>query len=241
MHCHVDLYPKPFQIISECDHHGIRTLAVTTTPKAWTGNKRLTEKSKYVRPALGLHPELISERANESELFESYLSEAKYVGEVGLDGRMDNRPSLDLQSEVLSHILSACSQQGGKVLSLHGAGAWSKLLDLLAEHLDFSGCRAILHWFTGSQKQSERASEMGCYFSVNAQSFQSKNNRSILKTLPAERVLTETDGPFNKAGQEAACPRDVVSVVRHCAQLWGITADESAGKILKNFHNLIVR
>lgn len=240
MHCHVDLYPNPAEVIIECENKGIRTLAVTTTPKAWPGNKRFTKKSKYVSPALGLHPELVSERATEFDLFKTYLPEAKYVGEVGLDGRMANRLSLDLQGEILSQILSNCSKIGGKILSLHGARAWSELLDLLEKHLNFTRCRAILHWFTGSKKQLERAIKLGCYFSLNIKSFQSKNSQNILKVLPIDRVLTETDGPFIKIGQKAARPHDVAFVVRQCAQFWSITPVESVERILDNFRNLVI-
>ena len=239
MHCHVDLYPSPSQIIKECEDKGIRTLAVTTTPKAWPGNNLFTSKSKYVRPALGLHPELVSERAIELDLFNTYLPEAKYVGEVGLDGRKANRHSLDLQIETLSQILINCSKIGGKILSLHGTRAWSELLDLLDKHLNFTRCRVILHWFTGSNKQLERAMEMGCYFSLNINSLKSKNSQNILKTLPPDRVLTETDGPFVKIGQRPAHPDDVSFIVKQCAQFWNITPNEAANRILNNCRQVV--
>lgn len=238
MHCHVDLYSSPSQIIKECEDKGIRTLAVTTTPKAWPGNKHLTNKSKYVRPALGLHPELVSERGGEIDLFNTYLLEAKYVGEVGLDGRMVNRASLDLQKEILSQILSDCSGIGGKILSLHGAGAWAELLDLLEKHFDFTRCRAILHWFTGSKKQLEKAISMGCYFSLNPKSFQFNNSQSILKTLPIDRTLSETDGPLVKIGKRSARPDDVSFVVKRCAQFWDISISSLLKIILNNYYEI---
>lgn len=239
MHCHVDLYPSPSQIVSECDSIGIRTVAVTTTPKAWPGNKRFINDSTWVRPALGFHPELVSERSSELDLFRKYLPEAKYVGEIGLDGRMPNNKSLGLQREILSEILVACSQESGKILSLHGVRAWSELIDLLERHLDLSSCRTILHWFTGSKKQLERAINIGCYFSLNSKSFQSKNCQNVLKILPIERVLTETDGPFINAGRRTAHPADVSVVVKKCAQFWNITPNEAARIILNNCRQIV--
>ena len=168
-----------------------------------------------------------------------YLIEAKYVGEVGLDGRMTNRRSLDLQREIFSQILSACSKIGGKILSLHGAMAWTELLDLLEKHLNFTRCRVILHWFNGSKKQLERAIMMDCYFSLNIKSFQSKNSQSFLKILPIDKVLTETDGPFMKIGQRSAHPDDVSFVVKQCAQFWNITPNESAKIILDNCRKIV--
>lgn len=42
-HCHLDLYPKPGTVIAEADKRGMFVIAVTTTPKAFLGNIRMTE------------------------------------------------------------------------------------------------------------------------------------------------------------------------------------------------------
>lgn len=84
-HCHLDLYPDHAQLIAECDRERVATLAVTTTPKAWTRNREMVSGADHVRVALGLHPQLVAEREAEIGLFESLLPDARYVGEVGLD------------------------------------------------------------------------------------------------------------------------------------------------------------
>ena len=86
-HCHLDLYPDFAEQFLECSRQRIATLAVTTTPAAWPRNRELAASLPYVRVALGLHPQLVSQRANELSLFEKYLTETKFVGEVGLDAR----------------------------------------------------------------------------------------------------------------------------------------------------------
>jgi Tat protein secretion system quality control protein TatD with DNase activity len=53
--------------IKQAENAGIYTLAVTTTPRAWPRNYELTDKLHYVRPALGLHPQLVS-KSNKDEL-----------------------------------------------------------------------------------------------------------------------------------------------------------------------------
>ena len=53
-HCHLDLYPDLATAISACDARRAATLAVTTTPKAFSHNRQLASKSEYVRVALGL-------------------------------------------------------------------------------------------------------------------------------------------------------------------------------------------
>lgn len=95
-HCHLDLYPDLAAAVSESERRGIYTLAVTTTPKAWSRNYALASRTKYVRAALGLHPQLVSERAGELRLWESLLPQAPYVGEVGLDAGPNFYKSIDL-------------------------------------------------------------------------------------------------------------------------------------------------
>ena len=65
-HCHIDLYPDPAKILEEVDLHKTYVLAVTTTPKAWRGTRKLVGDRKRVRTALGLHPEVVAQRHAES-------------------------------------------------------------------------------------------------------------------------------------------------------------------------------
>lgn len=84
-HCHLDLYPDHEGAISRAETSRIFTLTVTTTPKTWPRNYELTRNIQYVRAALGLHPQLVEERAGELPLWERHLPETRYIGEVGLD------------------------------------------------------------------------------------------------------------------------------------------------------------
>jgi TatD DNase family protein len=118
-HCHLDLYPDHAALIGECDRERVATLAVTTTPKAWQGNLSLASRSEMVRVGLGLHPQLISERASEIVLFEKLLIDSRYVGEVGLDAGPKFYRSFEVQERIFARVLSACNEQGNKVLSIH--------------------------------------------------------------------------------------------------------------------------
>ena len=56
----------------------------------------------------------------------------------------------------------------------------------------------VLHWFTGSRAEARRAGALGCYFSVNAEMMRTERGRNLIADLPADRILTETDGPFTQ-------------------------------------------
>ncbi|WP_256349764.1 TatD family hydrolase, partial [Pseudomonas gingeri] len=94
----------------------------------------MASTSKHVRVALGLHPQLVAEREGELALFERLLEGTRYVGEIGLDAGPRFYSSFEAQERVFSRILSACSEQGGKILTVHSVRTAAKVLGHI-EHL----------------------------------------------------------------------------------------------------------
>jgi TatD DNase family protein len=133
-HCHVDLFPDPAALIAECDRNRIVTLAVTTTPKAWAQNRRWTERSGFVIPAIGLHPELVGQRRAEVALVEQLMAEAPFLGEIGLDGSAPHRSTLPVQKEVFSRVLRSAQRLAARVLTIHSRRAGREVLASLSEH-----------------------------------------------------------------------------------------------------------
>jgi TatD DNase family protein len=238
-HCHLDLYPDHVAAVAECEREGIFALTVTTTPKAWPRNQKLVSGTRRVRAALGLHPQLVAERASEIALWEEYLPQARYVGEIGLDAGPRFYKSLDLQKQVFERVLRACARQGGKILTVHSVRAATAVLDMIEAHLPPPSGRVVLHWFTGSQAEARRALDLGCYFSVNTEMLRNERHRALVALLPLQRLLTETDGPFTKHEGRPAHPRDTVSTVQTLAQLRGMSVDEVGAAIRNNLRTLV--
>jgi TatD DNase family protein len=218
-HCHLDLYPDFPKAIRDAEAAGVFTLTVTTTPKAWPRNNELTRNTKYVRAALGLHPQLVHQRADEIELWEKYLQETRYVGEVGLDAGPRYYRSIETQQQIFTRVLVACARTGGKILTVHSVRAATMVLDLIEEHLPAHRGAIVLHWFTGSKAEARRAVELGCYFSVNAAMLRNDRGRALVESLPLDRLLTETDGPFTEVAGKPANPSDVAHAVNELASL----------------------
>lgn len=156
-HCHLDLYPDHAVAVQDADAAGVLTLAVTTTPRAWPRNHELAQRTKHVRAALGLHPQLVAERENEIELWDRYLSETRYVGEVGLDAGPQFFKSLDAQKRVFQHVLQRCAEAGGKIITTHSIRSAKAVLDLVEAHLPPERGKIVLHWFWERKvRRSER-------------------------------------------------------------------------------------
>lgn len=165
-HCHLDLYPDPAATARKVVEEGVYILSVTTTPSAFAGTSALAPAGGRIRTALGLHPELAASRRHELRLFHQLLPTTDYVGEVGLDGSPPHRDTLQTQAEVLHEILDACAAAGGRTISLHSRGAAEMLLDML-EFEPLAGT-FILHWFSAKPAIIERATSLGCWFSVGS-------------------------------------------------------------------------
>lgn len=238
-HCHLDLYPDIEAAIREADNAGVFTLAVTTTPRAWPRNHELAQRTKYVRAALGFHPQLVSEIEHELVLWERYLPEARYVGEIGLDAGPRFYKSFDSQKRVFQHILSKCAEAGDKIITVHSVRSVKTVLEYLEKYLPVGRGKVVLHWFTGTKSEAKKALELGCYFSINAEMLKNERHLSMVLSIPKDRLLTETDGPFTKFNGRTAVPKDVASVVKELALLHDIGEAQMAELIRINLRQLV--
>jgi TatD DNase family protein len=236
LHCHLDLYEDPISVSKRVVAEGMYVLTVTTTPRAWAGTRALFASLPRVRIGLGLHPQLVAERHTEVDMLCELLPEARYVGEIGIDGSPEHRPSLELQTRVFRRILTACAEDGGKILSIHSRGATTAVLDEL-EQCSGAGT-PILHWFSGSRKELDRAIALGCWFSVGPAMLRGQKGLNLTRAMPQDRVLTETDGPFAQELGKSLMPWDVELAESRLGELWKLPQQSVRENLLKNLQTL---
>lgn len=236
LHCHIDLYPDPKAILDEAEARGAFVLAVTTTPKAWRGTRKLVGERPRIRVALGLHPEVVADRYGEVELLCALMPEARYIGEVGLDGSSLHRASIDRQVKVFDRILEECEKLGGRILTIHSRGAAGRVLDAIERHPGAG--LPILHWFSGSLTQLERAASLGCWFSVGPAMMRSTKGRDLAAAMPRERILTETDAPFARSGDRPLYPWEATDCVPQLADLHGLNPKQMFDAIKNNLKRM---
>lgn len=215
------------------------TLAVTTTPRAWPRNHELAQRTKHVRAALGLHPQLVAERECEVDLWDQYLSQTRYVGEVGLDAGPRFFKSLDAQKRVFQHILRRCAEAGDKIITVHSIRSAKAVLDHVEAHLPPGRGKIVLHWFTGTKSEAKRALDLGCFFSINAGMLGNERHAPMVRLIPLDRMLTETDGPFTCTGERPSKPADVAGVVEGLGRLHGLPTGDVARVVRDNLRILL--
>lgn len=236
-HCHLDLYPDFEAQYRHVTAERITTLAVTTTPQAWPKNLELAAKSPTVRVALGMHPQLVGQQANETALFARYLPETRYVGEVGLDAGPKFYRTYEQQKVVFESVIRLCAEAGGKILSVHAVRSVRDVLELVERHLAGTSNRVVLHWYSGTAAEARRAAELGCYFSINRMML-AKADAVLVKSLPRQRILTETDGPFTQIDGRVAVPADVCSTVAALAECLALDVATTMGLLQRNLVRL---
>lgn len=176
--------------------------------------------------ALGLHPELACERHAEIELLEQAMPQTRFVGEIGLDGTPPHRKAWDLQMSVFTRALTAAEQLGGRVVTIHSRRAAADVLKVLGECTTPERVLPILHWFSDSIRHTEDAVRMGCYFSINLPMLTSELGNALVESLPADRILTESDAPFTGVTESGRHSQSIGETVRRLAQTRGITEAE---------------
>ncbi|WP_417737950.1 Qat anti-phage system TatD family nuclease QatD [Rosistilla oblonga] len=237
LHCHLDLYPDPKAIVERCRSENHFVLSVTTTPSAYRGTHSLAPDSEQIPTALGLHPQLAAERYRELPLFDELLPLVNWVGEVGLDGGREFRDTWEVQLRVFRHILRSCAANGGRLLSIHSRHAATAVIETLKQ--ESNAGIAILHWFSGSPLELNNAVELDCWFSIGLPMLRSKKGRAIVASLPRNRVLTETDGPFTQNESGPLFPWDIRETLSELANLWREPEKATTARVQENLSQLI--
>lgn len=192
-HCHVVLAEDRTRMVQQINQQKIYTLAVTNLPSLFEKNKATISESKYLKHALGYHPELISQFPNQLKKFESQISKTRYIGEVGIDASNRNKQSLVTQIEIFEKILQMTTNESNKIFTIHSRKAEKKVLELLKQ---YKGGKKILHWFQGDEREVEEAVNLGFYFSFNSNMLLTKKGKLLMKKVPLSRILLESDFPF---------------------------------------------
>lgn len=193
-HCHFDMMPKPEAYIRQRELVGDIVIGMTNLPSHFQMGQPHLKGYKHIRLALGMHPLLATERKIEVPLFKRLVDQTSYIGEIGLDFSKEGYATKDDQIELLHELLSAIRGKK-KIVSAHSRKAEKELLALLCE---YEIENVVFHWYSGPVDLIPDILAQGYYFSVNEAMCLSKNGRAIIEKIPRERLLTETDAPYNE-------------------------------------------
>lgn len=181
---------------------------------------------------VGCHPGVAAAQADFSKsMFSELVDHTPFVGELGLDGK--SRVPLALQRSTLRSALEVLAEKP-RIVSLHSYAATEMLIDEL-EATPVKGI--VLHWWLGSSSLTERASRLGCYFSMNGSS---TRKARMMADIPTDRLLAETDHPFgDRRSRSERAPGRVGDVERAVASREGLTITEARLLMWRNLDRLV--
>ena len=197
----------------------------------------LAERKPEVYATVGIHPHVAAE--TDAEAFTTLRALAASprvvaIGEMGLDFFYDNSPR-EAQREVFIRQLRLARELELPVV-VHTREADEQTDAVLRQ--EASGVQGVLHCFTGGRQLMETALELGWYISFSGLiTFGKYADAELLRTVPAERFLVETDSPYlapvPHRGKRNE-PAYVVRVASRAAELRGDDPEELAALTARN-------
>jgi TatD DNase family protein len=263
-HCHLDDYADLPLILANAREAGVgRLLAIGIGDGPDTMHRalELARAHSEIWATAGIHPQE-AHRATPENLakLEALVADARClaVGEIGLDYYHLDNPDIAMQQAAFvaqmkiavaarkpitihcrtSELANACAKA-----KYEPADAWEDLLELIGEHWTPSGLAGIMHCFSGNEDQAARSIAAGFYlsFAGNVTYLKSKTIQAVAASVPADRILVETDAPFLAPvplrGQTNE-PAYVAHTARFVAGLRGISAEALADLTTSNFNAL---
>lgn len=238
-HCHLDLF-KDIQLNKQGeDQSGIKTITVTNAPSFFKPNKQLFRDCSNIRVGLGLHPQLAGQYQEEDKLFELLVKDTRYIGEIGLDGSTNLKSTYAVQKEILENILMAIKIYDNKILTVHSRNAAKETIDIIHRHLKGSNNKVILHWYSGSLADLRTAVSKGFYFSINHKMASTDKGKEIIKNIPIEHLLTETDAPFTFSSSIDNRIKSLLGTIKNISYIKSKMVEEIENTIYNNFKTLL--
>ncbi len=238
-HCHLDLFKNIQEDKNKEDLTGIKSITVTNAPSFFVPNSNLFVNAKNIKPALGFHPQLVERYQKEENLFEELMAQTRYIGEIGLDGSPDLKNSYSLQRKIFEKILKTVADSN-KVLTIHSRNAAGETIELITRHLKRSGCKVILHWYSGNISDLKSAIMQNYYFSINHKMTESKKGQEIISHIPKELLLTETDSPFTFSSSVATRLESLRITLSFLESQKELGFDEIKNLIHNNFRTVLI-
>jgi len=203
----------------------------------------LAEAHANLFASVGVHPDHAEGREPGVDELVSLARHPRVVaiGETGLDYYRLQREAVDWQRlRFRTHIRAA--RMANKPLIIHTRNAAEDTLAIMAEE-GAALAGGVMHCFTESWEVAEAALAMGFYISFSGiVTFKSaKDLKEVVRRVPLERMLIETDSPY-LAPMPHRGKRNEPAYVRHVAEeiasLRGIPLEQVGAATSKNFFDL---
>ena len=195
VHCHLtapEFEGRSKEIIEKSVEAGVK--AIITSGLGYEDGLKALETSDYriVYPSLGMSPYMLEGYEQVMDLIRMESKRIVAIGEVGLDyWYVKDDEGRDRQKRVFREFIEL-SKELDLPLVIHSRSAGKYALEILFE---MKAERVIMHAFDGAAKYAVRAVEKGYMFSIPPSIARSQQKRNLVKRIPLENLLLESDSP----------------------------------------------
>lgn len=234
-HIHLQDYKQKCatDIIKAAEEAGLKKLVCAAVLESdWQKIAALAEQyPEAVVPAFGLHPwyvqDILSDWQAHLEQMLGAFPQA-LVGETGLDRlrNPDKQPQFDIFQ---THIFLAKKHRRPLLVHAVKAAEW------LDECWKILPQKFVMHSFNGRMDLLQKAVKAGGYISFSASILKNRDKEQIIRAVPADRLLVETDGPYQapEKGRESN-PDFIPRLIETIAEIRDEENSSLAQKIYQN-------
>lgn len=247
-HCHLDFpdfAPERDGVLARARAAGVgHFLTIGTGLVRFPEVRAVAEAAPDITCTVGVHPhEAKDEPLSGPEVLLKEAMHPKVVGfgESGLDYYYNHSPHEQQIVNFRAHI--AAARQAQLPLVVHTRDAEDDTIAILQEELAKGAFTGVIHCFTGTARLARAALDLGFSISVSgiATFKKSQTLRDVVKDVPLDRLLVETDAPY-LAPQPVRGKRNEPAFVVHTAamlaELKGVSPDTLAEATTANFFRL---
>ena len=202
-HCHLD-FPE-FEghlddVIKRANNAGVQfMMTICTQLSKFEQVLNIAKSHENIWCSVGVHPHnAADEPETDSRTLITLAEHPKVIafGETGLDYYYDHSPREQQIGLFRQHIQAA--RQTDLPLVIHARNADDELIRIMREEHTKGPFKGVIHCFSSSPELAETAIQLGLYISVSGiVTFKNAHElRNIIKTIPNNRLLVETDAPY---------------------------------------------
>jgi TatD DNase family protein len=250
-HCHLHdaQVVDPAAQLARARVAGVRGfLLAGVEPDGWAVQEELARAHPDVAISFGVHPQLVAELdEHQTDRMVAALDQAlartrpAAIGEIGLDGVGERKPSLPLQERAFRAQLAIARARDLPVV-LHVLRAQQHALEIVKrDGLPRAG--GVMHSYSGSADMVRDWAALGLCFSFAGPVTDAAAARvhKAARVVPRDRLLAETDAPFQTPPQFRPAqnePAFLVAIVAALAKMRGEEATDVGGYTEENARRL---
>ena len=246
-HCHLnrDEFPDVDEVIQRAKAVGIeKMLTICTSIEEAQQVIDLAGQYDELYCSLGVHPHDAHETLEKYDLtaeLNKYCNAHKVIaiGETGLDFYYENSPKVEQIKAFDIHIDVAASHKLPLIVHTRDADI-DTMACLTKQKGNITG---VMHCFSGTKELAQQALDLGFYISISGiVTFKKADElREVVKYVPLDRLLVETDSPFlapiPHRGKRNE-PSFMIETIKKVAELKDISVQELGDITTANFNKL---